>query len=377
MLLLKITKESFMIFKKIGVLFTSLLLLVSCASVKEKTTQTSLDSNKTKPKNIILLIGDGMGLSQISASYYYNDSTPSFDRFETIGLIKTSSASELITDSASSATAYATGISTYNGAVGVNVDTIAVKTIIEHLIPRNISTGIISTSSVVHATPASFYAHVKSRRLYDDIASFLPDSNLDFIAGGGSQFFDNRKDMRDIFKELKNKGYEVHKNTLPFEASEKKQAIILAPDGMPKMLEGRGDFLPNTTKLALEKLSKNDNGFFLLVEGSQIDWAGHSNEADYLISELLDFDKTIGVALDFAKNNPETLVLVTADHETGGFTLAQDGKDYNKIKPVFSTGGHSATLIPIFAKGPGEDNFKGIFKNTVLFDKLMSLYGIN
>ena len=143
---------------------------------------------------------------------------------------------------------------------------------------------------------------------------------------------------------------------------------------MDKMLEGRGDFLPNATKMALDKLSKNKNGFFLMVEGAQIDWGGHDNDTDYLITELLDFDKTIGVALDFAAKNAETLVIVTADHETGGFTLSTDDGNYNKIKPTFSTGGHSATMVPIFAKGPGEENFGGIYKNTALFQKMMDIF---
>ena len=143
---------------------------------------------------------------------------------------------------------------------------------------------------------------------------------------------------------------------------------------MPKMLEGRGDFLPDATKLAIEQLSKNENGFFLMVEGSQIDWGGHANDAEYLISEQLDFDKTIGVALDFAKRNGNTLVIVTADHETGGFTLAAEDDNYNSIKPSFSTGGHSATMVPVFSYGPTEEDFGGIYENTSLFNKMISLF---
>ena len=329
-----------------------------------------------KPKNIILLIGDGMGLSEASASYFFKESAPNFDRFTTIGLIKTSAADALVCDSAASATAYATGVATYNGAIGVDMQKKPVPTIIEKIIPMDISTGIVTTSSVMHATPASFYAHAASRRSYQDIAAFLPTSNIDFIAGGGTEFLDKdkREDARDLYKELEDNGYEVETNSLPNKISEKKQAIFLAEDGMDKMLEGRGDFLPNITKMALKKLSKNNNGFFLMVEGAQIDWGGHDNDTDYLITELLDFDKTIGVALDFAAKNTETLVIVTADHETGGFTLATDDGNYNKIKPTFSTGGHSATMVPIFAKGPGEENFGGIYKNTALFQKMMDIF---
>jgi len=240
----------------------------------------------------------------------------------------------------------------------------------------NISTGIISTSSIMHATPACFYAHAASRSSYQDIAAFLPTSKIDFIAGGGTEFLDKnkREDTRDLFKEFEDNGYEVETNSLPNTTTDKKQAIFLAEDGMDKILEGRGDFLPNVTKMALDKLSKNKDGFFLMVEGAQIDWGGHDNDANYLITELLDFDKTIGVALDFATNKGETLVIVTADHETGGFTLSKDNGDYNKIKPTFSTTGHSATMVPIFAKGPGEENFGGIYKNTAVFKKMIDIF---
>jgi len=326
-----------------------------------------------KPKNIILLIGDGMGLSQVSASLYFNENSSNFERFETIGLIKTSSSAELITDSAAGATAFASGVKTYNGAIGVTTDTIPVPTIVELVSEKGLSTGIISTSSVVHATPASFFAHVKQRRMYNDIASFIPKSDLDFIAGGGTKFFFDRTDGKNLFNDLVRNNFEVHTKSLPTLLSEKKHIILLAEDGMPKMLEGRGDFLPNATQLGLDYLSGNENGFFLMIEGSQIDWGGHDNDAEYLISELIDFDKSIGLALDFALENGETLIIVTADHETGGFTLGPDRNDYNKIKPVFSIGGHSATLIPVFAFGPGASNFSGIYENTEIFHKMIRL----
>ncbi len=357
----------------------SLLLIlpfisISCVSVQVKENKiTSTPQEIQKPKNIILLVGDGMGLSQVSAAIYYKNGTPNFERFSTIGLSKTSSQSDLITDSAAGATVFSAGIKTYNGAIGVNRDTIPIPTIIEQLHKQGFATGIISTSSIVHATPASFYAHVKYRYLYDEIATYAPKSGVDFFAGGGSKFFEKRKDGKHLFEEMRQNGYSVITDKLPSNPSEGKEIILLAEDGMPQNNEGRGDFLPNATKLALEKLSKNQDGFFLLVEGSQIDWGGHANDANYLIEELLDFDKTLGVALDFAKENGETLVIVTADHETGGFTLASDGTDYNKIKPSFSTTGHSGTMVPVFAEGPGADQFGGIYENTEIYHKMMSL----
>ncbi len=357
-------------------------LTFSCDTQQEvvvsKTTNNNSSSKPKKVKNIILLIGDGMGTSQVSASQFYNKNTSNFERFPIIGLIKTSSASDLITDSAAGATAFASGIKTYNGALGVDNDTTAVKNIVEEVSEIGISTGIISTSSVTHATPAAFYTHTKKRSIAEDIASQLVTSEIDFFAGGGIKFFNDRKDERDLISELEQKGFTISTESLPKNTKpvfSQKQGYLLAPNGMPKILEGRGDFLSDATKLAIESLSANEEGFFLMIEGSQIDWGGHDNDAEYLISELIDFDNTIGIALDFAKLDGETLVIVTADHETGGFTLASDERgDYNSIKPVFSTDGHSATMVPVFAKGPGASNFGGIYENTSIYNKMKSLF---
>jgi len=359
--------------KKILLFTFSATLLFSCNTKQPDTTslEASVEAPKT-PKNIILLIGDGTGLSQMSASQFYNENSSNFERFPVVGLLKTSASDALITDSAASGTAYASGIKTYNGAIGVDQDSVPVPTIVEQISKFGYSTGVIATSSINHATPAAFYAHATSRRDYSDIAAFLPTSDIDFFAGGGRRFFNQRTDERNLLDELAENSFTVDTVALPT-TSTGKQAFILAEAAMPTMLEGRGDFLPNATALALQNLSQNEKGFFIMIEASQVDWGGHGNDADYLIAELLDFDKTIGVALDFALQNEDTLVLVTADHETGGFTLSSDGDDYNKIKPSFSTTGHSATMVPILAFGPGAELFGGISENTSVYDKMMSL----
>lgn len=243
-------------------LLSFILIATSCVTVQVKdntVTQTSLEIKK--PKNIILLIGDGMGLSQVSTAIYYKDGKPNFERFHTIGLSKTSSSNELVTDSAAGATVFSTGEKTYNGAIAVSKDTIPLPTIVEHLSKRGLATGIVATSSIQHATPASFYAHVKSRRMYEEITEFAPNSGVNFFAGGGLKFFNQRKDGKDLLEEMKTKGYEVITDKLPTTPSEKNELILLAENGMPKMSEGRGDFLPNATKLALEKLSKTKRIF--------------------------------------------------------------------------------------------------------------------
>jgi len=345
--------------------------------------QLTTEETPAKPKNIILLIGDGMGLSQVSASFYFNDQKTNFYRFPQVGLHQSSASSHKITDSAAGATAFASGEKSYNGAIGVNKDTVAIATIVELASKKGISSGVVSTSSITHATPASFYAHVKSRGMAEEIAEYLVASPIDFFAGGGLDYFAKRKDGSNYLDSLANQGFAVNTTALnrPQNLSiDNKYGFLLADDGMPRMVDGRGSFLPDATAMALDHLSQDEDGFFLMIEGSQIDWGGHANDSEYLISEQLDFDQTIGLALDFAEKNGNTLVIVTADHETGGLTLSSTpleggGADYNKITPTFSTGGHSATLIPVFSFGPGSENFSGIYQNNDIFEKMKSAAG--
>ncbi|RMB57097.1 alkaline phosphatase [Dokdonia sinensis] len=350
-------------------------LFASCAT----TTTAQSAKESSKPKNIILMIADGTGLSQISASQYFSSQPSNYDRFKHIGLIKTSSSSDLVTDSAAGATAFSAGVKTYNGAIGVDKDTIPVPTILEQLEIKGYDTGIIATSTITHATPGSFYAHVKTRKMEEEIANNLVSSNIDFFAGGGVNFFTNRVDKRDVVMELRKKGYVIDTTRLNKTAKldkNKRYGYLLSEGGMPSILDGRGSFLYDATKMGINRLSMNKKGFFLMVEGSQVDWGGHNNDADYLISELIDFDTVIGQVLDFAGKDGNTLVIVTADHETGGFTLAADDGDYNKIKPTFSTGGHSATMVPVFAYGPGASEFSGVYENTEIYHKMRMLLNL-
>jgi len=335
-----------------------------------------------KPHRIIFLIGDGMGLSSVSTTFYYGDQQSVFSRFSDIGLIRTSSATDKVTDSAASGTAMSSGTKTYNGAIGVDTTYKPVKNITETLSELGWSTGIIATSTISHATPASFYAHARNRSMEELIASQLLISEIDFFAGGGSQLFTRRQDSLNLITIGADRGFEIDTTALPEPGTldpDKKYGFLLAPGGMPPMPEGRGDFLPRATALAIDQLSHNQNGFFLMVEGSQIDWAGHANNTIYLVDEMLDFEKTIEVALDFAEKDGNTLVVVTADHETGGVSLSakrdpQTGReDYAEIDLTYATAGHSATLIPVFAYGPGAEEFKGIYENTELFHKMVEL----
>ena len=342
--------------------------------------QASQDATHVSPKNVILLIGDGMGLAQVSASFYYGDEPSNFERFPITGLIKTSSSSHKITDSAAGATAFSTGVSTYNGAIGVGPDEQPLTTLVELFSDEGVSTGLVATSSITHATPASFYSHVKSRDMQEEIATQLPASGVDFFAAGGTKFFARRADRANYLDSLKQHGFVLDTtqlNTTKELSLDQKYGYLLAADGMPRMLDNRGDFLPQATEMAVNFLSQNENGFFLMVEGSQIDWGGHANDAEYIVTEVQDFNQTLGEVLDFAERDGNTLVVVTADHETGGFALASTGErtgaesDYDQLNGTFSTSGHTATLIPVFAVGPGSELFSGIYKNTEIFHKIM------
>ena len=337
-------------------------ILSSCNNAANKSNKV-VEGNP----NVILLIGDGMGLSELSASFYYGDKDPVFMRFREIGLIKTSSSKEEVTDSAAGATAFSCGKKTYNGAVGLDTDSSRIENIVEILSLRGYNTGIISTSSVTHATPAAFYAHVPSRRMQYDIAEQLVTSDIDFFAGGGTKWFSNREDGKDLIMALEKNGFVINQDNGKDLVRDNKYGYLLAENGMPTMLENRGDFLPDYTQLALDYFTAKKENFFLMIEGSQIDWGGHDRNTEYLIAELLDFDKAARVAMKYAEEHENTLVIVLADHETGGFTLSGKNGGYDKIEPTFATSGHSATLIPVFAYGPSEDSFKGVYENTDIF----------
>lgn len=327
------------------------------------------------PKNIILLIGDGMGVTQISAGMYMNGNKLNLERFPIVGLHKSYSSDNLITDSAAGATAFACGVKTYNGAIGVDQDTVPVKTILEIAEDKKMATGLIATSTIVHATPASFIAHQKSRKMYEEIAADFLKTEVDFFVGGGKKYFDRREtDERNLYKELQDKGYIVsdyfQNDLIKSELSHKKNFAYFTADNDPLMVSQGRDYLYAASKMGMAFLRKrSQNGFFLMIEGSQIDWGGHANDSDYIVTEMIDFDRTVGAALDFAAKDKETLVIVTADHETGGYSIIP-GSKMDSLVTGFTTDYHTADLIPVFAYGPGARAFSGIYENTAIFKKM-------
>lgn len=338
-------------------------------------TQTSFAQHSAKPKRVVFLIGDGMGLTQISAAMSQYSGQNAFMRFPFIGLSKTSSAKHYITDSGAGATAFSIGKKTYNNAIGVDADTVPQPTLFELAKKQNLSTGVVATVSIQHATPASFYAHVKHRKMYDSISTFLLNGNCDIAIGGGAKFIHNRADNRNLVDELKAKGFGVFNDSVLVDVKASKYIYTLAKDEMKPMLKGRGDFLTRASKQAINNLSKNKTGYLLMVEGSQIDWGGHDNDYPYMKTELWDFNETINAILDMAAKDKDMLVIVTADHETGGLTL-NESDDKLSFTPKFTTGDHTGVMVPVFAYGAGAQEFAGMYENTEIFNKIVKLLNL-
>lgn len=325
-----------------------------------------------KPRNLIFIIGDGMSFAQVSAYHNTNGYKSNFQKFTHTGIIETSSKTHKITDSGAGATVYSIGEKTHNRAIGVSSYSSRKENILESLSKKGYKTGIVSTSSITHATPASFYAHVPHRNQEEDIAEQMLDAPVDYFAGGGIQFFTKREDKRDIVKELEKIGFVMQVGEKFDPVYDKpKQGYLLADVGMEKAPE-RGDFLMRAGLHAIDQLLPSD--FFLMIEGSQIDWAGHANDSTWLYNEMADFDQMLAEILAFAEKDGETLVIVTADHETGGLSLASDNKDYNHVLFNYSTGKHTSVAVPIFAFGPGAEKFTGFYSNEKVYWKLKEIF---
>ncbi len=327
-----------------------------------------------KPKNIIFLIGDGMGTAQIYAAITAKRDNLNIAKFKIIGFHKTYSAKDYITDSAAGATAFSTGSKTKNGYLAVDTNGKTLPTILELAEEKGFSTGLVASCAVTHATPAAFIAHESKRSNYEDIAPWFLKTDVDVFIGGGRKFFEDRKDKRNLSDSLRKLNYQVVYNIDELQAAKNtKIAALLYADQPPFMLNGRGNMLEKSAAKAISVLEKNKKGFFLMIEGSQIDWACHSNAEDTLISEMLDFDNVVGMVLDYAKKNGETLVVVTGDHETGGYTLTENKLVDRKPKGKFSTTNHTAIMVPIFAYGPDAEEFMGFMENTDIFFKFKKL----
>lgn len=329
-----------------------------------------------KPKNIIFMVGDGMGTSQVFAALTAKKGKLEMARCNISGFNLTQSANNYITESAAGATALATGKRTNNNMISISPQGDTLKTILEIAESKGLATGLVATCKITHATPAAFICHNESRGNYDELALDFLKTDVDVFIGGGRDNFENRTDKQNLSEKLRSNGYDVLYSLDDLKASKaQKVAGLLYPDHPPKMSEGRGNMLEVSSLKAIDLLDKNKKGFFLMIEGSQIDWGGHDKDSEYLVSEAVDFDNVIGKVLDFAEKDGETLVVVTADHECGGYALVGGNMETGEVTGAFTSGGHTAVMVPIFAFGPGAENFSGIRKNTDFFDLFVALFG--
>lgn len=325
-----------------------------------------------KVKNIIFMIGDGMGLEQISAAWVCNGGKLNLDNFTNVGIQRTYSANKLVTDSAAAGTALATGHKTDNGMISMTPDTVAVKSLAEEAMEKGKRTGAAVTCRVNDATPAVFFSHSASRKNQEDIVEQMAGSGVYFLAGGGTKFWRDREDGKDISEDVKARGYSYVETKEDLMAVENGPVIALMDSYELKPSLDRGDILPASVTKALELLD-NRKGFFLMIEGSMIDDGGHDNKAGHTMEEIFDFDRTLGIVLEWAAKDGQTLVIVTADHATGGMTLLSGSIDEKRIRVNYSTTGHNGIALPVFAWGPHSEDFVGIYENTELSDRIRAL----
>ena len=362
--------------KNIAAIIFTLLVLIACSKEKTETVKMgSKDSNlleiknfseSAKPKNIILAIADGSGLNHITVSRLAiggPDYKLYIDQLPVAGISSTHAYENLITDSAAAATAWATGNKTKNRYLSVDKDKKELTTIFEMLDDKGYLKGIVATSSVTHATPAAFYAHIDSRYKEKEIAAQLLNSSVDIALGGGQEFFNLEEVEKNHYLMTQKASLEKNYGGL------KNIVGLFDEDGME-----RGPDMPTQremTNFALDYLDDKCNGFFLMTEGSQIDWAGHSNDIEYMIREFKDFDLTIKDLINFVSANKNTLLIITADHETGGLQLMKQ-KD-NSFIVQWGTGSHTGVPVGVYAYGPGSQNFNGMMDNTDIFYKILEV----
>jgi alkaline phosphatase len=386
-------------------------------------------------KNVILLIGDGMGFPQLTLARIdkagenlsdYATAELFMDGMEQTGYVSTFSANSFVTDSAPASTAMATGHKTNNGVIGQDATAVPKKmdgknltTILEMAEKAGLSTGLITTTRITHATPAAFYAHVDNRDNESEIADQLSKSNVEVILGGGLQYFvgkndsvptgkeSKRTDDRNLLADFASQGYAFVYNGTAFQKVDAKKTEkllgLFESSHLQYELERQSakemdPSLAEMTEKAIGILSKNPKGFFLMVEGGRIDHAGHERNLSKIVPDTLAFDEAVKTALDFASQKNDTLVIVTADHECGGLVLQPENlAEYEGgvIDPIFASGtartpgprydfitemdeaSHTAVDVPVMASGPGAEKVShGKLDNTQIFEIMKEALGL-
>jgi alkaline phosphatase len=326
----------------------------------------AVDGQDVPVKQVLLLIGDGNGLAQISSGIVANGGELTLTQLRTIGLVKTQAADDFTTDSASGATAMSTGQKANNRALGLNASGDSIPNLPYFLSQKGFRTGLVTNDELTGATPAAFYAHHPERDAAVEIAGYLPTSALNLVIGGGGRHFKKEK--------LSQAGFTLVSDLQELgEVKESRVAHFASQGGMPAMEAGRGNFLSQAFLQASSYLGKGKTPFFLMLEAAKIDSGGHANAPSTIVTELLDFDRAIAEAIRYADMHPGTLVLVTADHETGGVSIPQGDLERREVELAFHSDDHTGILVPLFAYGARSRAFAGVYDNTEIFHRLLKV----
>lgn len=336
------------------------------------------DGTQGAIRNVILLIGDGMGLGHIQAALIANKGSLNMAQMRYIGFSQTASLSPGNTDSGAGGSAIATGQKTWNGVVNVDAEGRPLKNLSDYMMQRGMVTGIISSGDASDATPAVFYGANKDRNDSESISNDLLHNNaVHILIGGRPGPYADAAKYKTFAAAMKTKGFEITNDLNSLESSKSLKSVVYLPqEEVRPVKDGRGDMLSTALKYSIAKLDHNKKGFFIMAEGAQIDYGGHARDLNYVTTETLDFDKAVGEALRFADQDKHTLVIVTADHETGALTLLDADSKNGYLQGHFASNDHSSMMVPVMAYGPGAQNFVGFYQNTDIFHKIMALLNL-
>lgn len=356
------------------------------------------------PKNIVLISADGMGVCQWQAAMVAAHGKLNLGRMQSAGLLTTNPADVFCGDAPSHSTALATGVNSHKGAVSVDMDNKPVKTITELLKEQGLAVGIVSANTLVEGSIVPFIGHAQNRMATEALTASLVDTGVDVFIGAGSDYFikspqmggfgpgggqggpggampmGERGDKRNLIKELESKGYQVlHSIDEIRNVKSGKLAGFTGASMNPNIQQGRGDMFPVSVETALNVLQSASKGFFLMVGDMYVDRASHNSKIDLLCDEAMDLDRAIGKALDFAERDGQTLVLVVGSPEASGMSLVGGNMAEGTVEAKWSMPGmanHSGTQVPMFAYGPGADQFMGVLENTEVFAAMKRIFGV-
>lgn len=367
--------------------FLCLLLLVLSAGAIRAAESECGATDTVRVRNLIYMIGDGMGLAQVSMLQIEGDYAPTaFDRAQGVALIGTRSANNRVTDSAAAATALSSACKTNNGTLGLDPEGHRLTSMMERAVAEGMPTGLAVKCYLQHATPAGFYAHVADRGEYEEITRQMLPSGIDVLIGVDRRrwLVEEAPEGGSYGEAFRSRGYAVVETLDGIDTVRAGRLLCVASEeSVPA--EIRREYLSRVTNKALEVLSANavqsGRGFMLMVEGSHIDGAGHGNDAKALLAEMHDFERAVAAAMDYADRTPGTLVVVTADHETGGLSISSNQNDFtlseSGLHYGFGTQSHSATMVPVYLYGTGAGCIAGLMDNTDLSRRIMQLLALD